>query len=154
MRDETTEQQMPIEFAPTIKKPKTGGRKKGSRNVKTRAIERAVRLALHRKGGVKYLETLADQHPTAFASLVGKCMPAEAADDSSARLRYEALKLSGGKCELCGRAPPEVVLHVDHIIPKSKAPELRYEIKNLQVLCGDCNLGKSNRDNTDWRKRK
>jgi 5-methylcytosine-specific restriction endonuclease McrA len=28
---------------------------------------------------------------------------------------------------------------------------LALEITNLQVLCADCNIGKSNTDETDWR---
>ena len=67
-------------------------------------------------------------------------------------LRYEAFKKYGNKCQCCGASPETgAVLHVDHIKPKSKFPELEYEISNLQILCEDCNLGKSNRDDTDWR---
>jgi 5-methylcytosine-specific restriction endonuclease McrA len=66
-------------------------------------------------------------------------------------LRYRALKLHGARCQCCGRSPPGVVLHVDHIKPRSKYPELELELSNLQILCEDCNLGKSNRDDTDWR---
>lgn len=67
-------------------------------------------------------------------------------------LRYQALKAGKGKCCLCGRSSKEgVILHVDHIKPKTLYPELRYEITNLQVLCDDCNLGKCNFDDTDWR---
>lgn len=68
------------------------------------------------------------------------------------RVRYAALKRSNGKCELCNRGKEDgVVLHVDHIKPKSKYPELALKLNNLQVLCGDCNFGKSNKDETDWR---
>jgi hypothetical protein len=42
-------------------------------------------------------------------------------------------------------------LHVDHIKSRSKHPDLALEITNLQVLCADCNIGKSNTDETDWR---
>jgi hypothetical protein len=35
-------------------------------------------------------------------------------------------------------------LHVDHIKPVSKYPELKLEFDNLQILCENCNLGKSN----------
>jgi len=66
-------------------------------------------------------------------------------------VRYEALKQYGRQCLLCGRKPPSIVLHVDHIKPRSKYPELELEITNLQVLCEECNLGKSNKDETDWR---
>jgi len=67
-------------------------------------------------------------------------------------LRYRVLKHYGGCCMLCGvRAGKGVVLHVDHIKPKSKYPHLALKFDNLQVLCDVCNLGKSNRDDTDWR---
>ncbi len=67
-------------------------------------------------------------------------------------VRYIALSNSNGCCDLCGRSKKDdVVLHVDHIEPRSLNPKLEYEIRNLQVLCGDCNLGKSNFDSKDWR---
>jgi 5-methylcytosine-specific restriction endonuclease McrA len=42
-------------------------------------------------------------------------------------------------------------MHIDHIKPKSKFPDLALTEENLQILCRDCNLGKSNRFNTDFR---
>ena len=41
---------------------------------------------------------------------------------------------------------------MDHIKPVSKFPKLRLAESNLQVLCEDCNMGKSAWDETDWRK--
>ena len=65
------------------------------------------------------------------------------------RLRYEALRLYGRECAACKtKAGP---LHIDHIKPRSKHPELQFEITNLQVLCESCNLGKGSWDGTDWR---
>jgi 5-methylcytosine-specific restriction endonuclease McrA len=67
-------------------------------------------------------------------------------------LRYQALKQNGAKCQCCGATSASgVTLHVDHIRPRSKAPHLQLELSNLQILCEDCNLGKSNKDDTDWR---
>jgi 5-methylcytosine-specific restriction endonuclease McrA len=67
-------------------------------------------------------------------------------------LRYKALKLNDGKCCCCGRGRKQnVVLHVDHIKPRSLYPSLQLELNNLQVLCEECNVGKSNKDFTDWR---
>ena len=68
-------------------------------------------------------------------------------------LRYEAIRVNGGKCQCCGRSPLDhgIVLHVDHIKPKSLFPKLAFELSNLQVLCEDCNIGKCNYDSTDWR---
>lgn len=69
-------------------------------------------------------------------------------------LRYQALKANDGKCSCCGRgASSGAVLHVDHIQPRSKFPALELMLSNLQVLCEDCNVGKSNKDVTDWRPR-
>jgi len=67
-------------------------------------------------------------------------------------LRYKALKLGSGSCCLCGATAKDgIKLHVDHIKPKSLYPYLEYDLDNLQVLCEDCNIGKSNKDDTDWR---
>lgn len=72
--------------------------------------------------------------------------------DEWRRVRYEALKIHGGACQCCGaKAEKGKPLHVDHIKPRSKFPDLALDINNLQVLCADCNLGKSARDQTDWR---
>lgn len=67
------------------------------------------------------------------------------------KARYEVLKRCHGACELCGAPPGQYALHVDHVLPRSKFPEYALEPSNLQVLCRDCNLGKSNNDTTDWR---
>jgi 5-methylcytosine-specific restriction endonuclease McrA len=72
--------------------------------------------------------------------------------DAWRALRYEALKAYGRRCMVCG-ATPEIgaQLHVDHIKPRSLYPELELVLGNLQILCRDCNLGKSNKDSIDWR---
>lgn len=67
-------------------------------------------------------------------------------------LRLEVLLEQGRKCCVCGRSPKNgIVLHVNHIKPRSKYPELELVKSNLQVLCEDCNLGKSNYYEEDWR---
>jgi len=61
------------------------------------------------------------------------------------RLRFTVLKRDNFSCKKCGQAPakdPNVILHVDHIIPWSKGGETL--IENLETLCDRCNLGKSN----------
>ena len=69
-------------------------------------------------------------------------------------LRYRVLNKSGGCCKLCGcRASADNPLQVDHIKPRSKFPHLELAESNLQVLCRNCNQGKSNKDDTDWRVR-
>lgn len=68
------------------------------------------------------------------------------------RLRYDALAKSNGRCCLCGRGSHDgAVLRVDHIEAISVAPHRKTDPGNLQVLCNDCNWGKGNRDDTDWR---
>lgn len=63
----------------------------------------------------------------------------------NARLRFKVMQRDNFKCCACGTSPakdPDVVLHIDHIIPWSKGGETVEE--NLQTLCSKCNLGKSN----------
>jgi 5-methylcytosine-specific restriction endonuclease McrA len=64
-------------------------------------------------------------------------------------LRYKAIKLYGRVCSCCRTTTGE--MHVDHIKPKSKHPELALTLSNLQILCKDCNLGKGNTDSIQWR---
>jgi len=67
-------------------------------------------------------------------------------------LRYKILVMHGGKCMACGMSAKDgVKIHVDHIKPRSKWPELELEPSNLQILCEPCNIGKLNYDSTDWR---
>ena len=68
------------------------------------------------------------------------------------KLRMEALKKYGTRCQCCGNSPKNgIVLNVDHIKPRRKYPELALDINNLQILCEECNHGKGNWDQTDWR---
>lgn len=66
-------------------------------------------------------------------------------------LRYRVLSKYGHKCQLCGATKNQHTLHVDHIKPRSKYPELELDFDNLQVLCEVCNMGKSNRYEDDFR---
>ena len=63
------------------------------------------------------------------------------------QVRVNILQQADFSCSYCGRGGADgCVLHVDHIKPRSKYPQLALEPSNLQVLCEDCNLGKSDRD--------
>ncbi len=58
--------------------------------------------------------------------------------------RLKVLDRDDFRCVLCGRTPATelgVKLHIDHKIPFSQGGESR--VDNLQTLCQDCNLGKS-----------
>lgn len=67
--------------------------------------------------------------------------------------RMKTLRKYGYSCMACGRSPKihRIVIHVDHIKPRSKYPALELDQDNLQVLCEDCNLGKSNLFEDDLR---
>jgi 5-methylcytosine-specific restriction endonuclease McrA len=70
------------------------------------------------------------------------------------QVRYEALRLHGRRCQCCGWRPGDTEggrLVVDHIKPRSKFPSLELDVGNLQVLCNDCNQGKSNVYTDDYR---
>jgi len=61
------------------------------------------------------------------------------------RLKYKVFVRDKSRCRLCGRSAvtdPSCRLHIDHIIPFSKGGKTTLE--NLQALCSDCNVGKSN----------
>ena len=67
--------------------------------------------------------------------------------DADKRMKYEEQK---HKCAICGNDIPTVEsAHADHIKPWSKGG--RTEIGNLQVLCVDCNIKKSNDETDDAR---
>lgn len=55
-------------------------------------------------------------------------------------LRFKIIERDNFTCQYCGKTPPEAILHVDHIYPKSKGGT-DDEI-NLITSCSDCNLGK------------
>lgn len=59
------------------------------------------------------------------------------------KLRFEVFKRDQFKCQYCGKASPDVILHVDHINPVSKGGD--NDILNLITSCRDCNSGKSDR---------
>lgn len=59
----------------------------------------------------------------------------------SARTRFEIFKRDYFTCQYCGRKPPAIILHVDHIVPVAQGGG--HENENLTTSCQDCNLGKS-----------
>ena len=59
---------------------------------------------------------------------------------------------SKGACELCGRRPPEVVLHAHHIFSRKKY-STRYDLDNSVCLCMSCHLYSAHRniqEFADW----
>lgn len=65
-------------------------------------------------------------------------------------LRWQVFQRDDWRCVACGRdSAAGVILHVDHIIPRSRGGQ--DTLANYQTLCHLCNIGKSNRDETDLR---
>jgi len=63
----------------------------------------------------------------------------------SLRLRFRVMRRDRFCCRHCGRGPastPGLELHVDHVIAWSNGGETVFD--NLQTLCDECNIGKSN----------
>lgn len=58
----------------------------------------------------------------------------------SKKVRFEVFKRDSFTCQYCGKAAPDVILHVDHIDPVSKGGD--NGILNLITSCEDCNCGK------------
>lgn len=58
------------------------------------------------------------------------------------RDRFEIFKRDSFTCQYCGKTPPDVMLEIDHINPKSRGG--KDDINNYITACFDCNRGKSN----------
>ena len=67
----------------------------------------------------------------------------------SGSIRYEVLKRSKFRCDLCGVSADKRSLEVDHIHPKSLGG--KDDISNYQSLCYMCNAQKNNKDDSDFR---
>jgi len=68
--------------------------------------------------------------------------------------RFAALKRHGRQCQCCGWTPGSSAgnyLVVDHIKPLRLHPQLALDPDNHQVLCNDCNMGKSFKHHDDFR---
>jgi hypothetical protein len=65
----------------------------------------------------------------------------------SKKLRFEVFKRDKFTCQYCGKKAPDVVLHADHIEPKSNGGT--DTLLNLTTACESCNLGKGARRLSD-----
>ena len=59
----------------------------------------------------------------------------------SKRLRYEILRRDNHACRYCGRAAPDVKLHIDHVVPQVLGGS--DDPSNLVTSCAECNAGKT-----------
>ncbi len=74
----------------------------------------------------------------------GKVIRHKTSRNINLRLRFRVMARDHFKCCKCGKSPAtdsSVILHIDHTYPYSKGGETVME--NLQTLCSECNLGKS-----------
>lgn len=55
-------------------------------------------------------------------------------------LRFRVLMRDQFTCVYCGGKPPDVVLHVDHLTPRSQGGADAHD--NLVTACANCNMGK------------
>lgn len=62
------------------------------------------------------------------------------AQEAIRKHRFDVFMRDGFKCKYCGRAPPAVELHVDHVVPISKGGS--DDPSNMVASCVDCNFGK------------
>jgi hypothetical protein len=62
----------------------------------------------------------------------------------SKKTRFEVFKRDGFRCVYCASHPPEVILHVDHVV--AVAAGGTNDIDNLVTACEPCNQGKGARD--------
>lgn len=120
--------------------------------LRARGSAETVRDKAHARAIVRrFVESRASAHAVKLFEATkakGKCWEQSKGFYSSREwraLRYQALRASDSTCKCCGaKASDGAKLHVDHIKPRSKYPELALDLDNLQVLCAECNLGKSN----------
>lgn len=61
----------------------------------------------------------------------------------SVRIRFEVFKRDRFTCSYCGGHPPDVLLEVDHVIPRAAGGS--DEMENLVTACWNCNRGMSDR---------
>jgi hypothetical protein len=57
------------------------------------------------------------------------------------RTRFEILRRDNHTCQYCGQSAPDVVLHIDHVIPVALGGS--DDPNNLVTACKDCNAGKT-----------
>jgi hypothetical protein len=69
-----------------------------------------------------------------------------------AGIRWQVFERDNFKCVACGNSASDgAILHVDHIIPRSKGG--KDTMDNYQTLCHTCNVGKSNKSQINLRKK-
>lgn len=57
-------------------------------------------------------------------------------------------------CYLCGKMLTRSQLTLDHVLSRSRAPELRHKLSNLEACCWSCNSQKSSLSVEEFKKMK
>lgn len=75
----------------------------------------------------------------------------------AAEMTARVLERDGYRCQLRLSVCVGTATSADHIVPKSRAPELTWALSNLQAACGPCNSSKKDGlhegpavDHPDW----
>lgn len=98
------------EIGENTKRPKTGGRQKGTPNKFTVTLKEAILRAANEAGGggengtVEYLTLQAYENPAAFMSLLGKVLPMQVAHSGSVDSAVTTIRIVGPD-ELTGTDP-------------------------------------------------
>lgn len=104
-----------------------------------------------RKEGRRNVYGVAQKPTTVIDPSEQESLPSDPSRTSK-KFRYLVLSRSNGRCCLCGRSASDgAVLQIDHIKSKFRFPELAKDPSNYQTLCQECNVGKGELDDTDWR---
>jgi hypothetical protein len=90
-----------------MKGQKTGGRKKGTTNIVSAELRGMIEQALHDEGGVTYLRTQAQDNPTAFLALVGKCLPKDMNVKADVSIEVRQQLLDRALSLMLGKAQPQ-----------------------------------------------
>lgn len=63
-------------------------------------------------------------------------------DKLDAACRIAVFKRDKGICQWCGKKVSKQNAHTSHVVPKSQGNALRWDMKNLKLLCFNCHIGK------------
>ena len=74
------------------KRPRFGGRKKGTPNKITAQLKDSILAALAGAGGIEYLQRTAESHPAAFLTLVGKVLPLQVTGEDGGPVKYQRIE--------------------------------------------------------------
>jgi hypothetical protein len=66
-----------------VKRPKTGGRKKGTQNKLTGTLKEMILQSLSNTGGVEYLVQQSKAHPAAYLALIGRVLPLQVQENNA-----------------------------------------------------------------------